>query len=69
MKFTHQLKFNSVPEWKEHYIHYNVLKKIVYAIAKAEADEVKANDEEHIEPLLAHEKVSRFLLHSAPSTP
>jgi phosphate transporter len=34
MKFSHLLKFNTVPEWRDHYIHYAVLKKIIYAIAK-----------------------------------
>nr|BBC28486.1 low-affinity phosphate transporter [Eudorina sp. NIES-3984]BBC28497.1 low-affinity phosphate transporter [Eudorina sp. 2006-703-Eu-15] len=38
MKFTHQLKFNSVPEWREHYIQYAHLKKYIYALAKREAD-------------------------------
>lgn len=38
MKFTHQLKFNSVPEWREHYIQYAHLKKYIYALAKKEAD-------------------------------
>ncbi|GFR50479.1 hypothetical protein Agub_g12739 [Astrephomene gubernaculifera] len=38
MKFTHQLKFNSVPEWREHYINYTHLKKYIYALAKKEAD-------------------------------
>lgn len=39
MKFTHQLKFNCVPEWKEHYINYTVLKKIIYHIAAIESKE------------------------------
>jgi hypothetical protein len=26
MKFSHQLKFNSVADWKDHYIHYANLK-------------------------------------------
>nr|BCL66262.1 low-affinity phosphate transporter [Volvox reticuliferus] len=38
MKFTHQLKFNSVPEWREHYIQYAHLKKYIYALAKREVD-------------------------------
>nr|ADI46909.1 PTC1m [Volvox carteri f. nagariensis] len=38
MKFTHQLKFNSVPEWREHYIQYAHLKKYIYALAKKEAN-------------------------------
>lgn len=39
MKFTHQLKFNAVPEWKEHYINYPLLKKIIYATRAAECQE------------------------------
>lgn len=41
MKFTHQLKFNSVPEWREHYVQYAHLKKYIYALAKREADAQK----------------------------
>ena len=49
MKFTHQIKFNSVPEWRDHYIDYAHLKKIIYAISKAEADEQQhGHDEEHL---------------------
>jgi SPX domain protein involved in polyphosphate accumulation len=29
MKYTHVLKYNSVPEWREHYINYPLLKKIL----------------------------------------
>lgn len=36
MKFTHQLKFNAVPEWKEFYINYPLLKKIIYATRAGE---------------------------------
>ncbi|KAI8465297.1 MAG: low-affinity phosphate transporter [Monoraphidium minutum] len=39
MKFTHQLKFNAVPEWKEHYINYPLLKKIIYATRAAECQD------------------------------
>lgn len=28
MKFSHQLKFNSVADWKDHYVHYANLKKV-----------------------------------------
>lgn len=54
MKFTHQLKFNSVPEWKEYYINYSALKKIVYAISSAEVSrpESPAADEEAQQALL-----------------
>jgi phosphate transporter len=30
MKFSHVLKFNTVPEWREHYINYAALKKLIY---------------------------------------
>lgn len=36
MKFSHQLKFNSVADWKDHYVHYANLKKIIYEIARLE---------------------------------
>lgn len=36
MKFTHSLKFNAVPEWRDHYLAYAALKKIIYAITSAE---------------------------------
>jgi phosphate transporter len=39
MKFTHQLKFNAIPEWKEHYINYPLLKKIIYATRAAECQD------------------------------
>lgn len=53
MKFAHQLKFNSVPEWKEHYLHYAALKKIIYQIAKAEGPGGwKAEDGENLSSLL-----------------
>lgn len=38
VKFTQQLKFNGVPEWREHYVQYGHLKKYIYALAKWEAD-------------------------------
>ncbi|KAG0225625.1 low-affinity phosphate transporter [Actinomortierella wolfii] len=34
MKFSHQLQFNVVPEWADHYIAYSNLKKIIYQIEK-----------------------------------
>eukprot|EP00879_Flechtneria_rotunda_P007786 GHRR01008159.1.p1 GENE.GHRR01008159.1~~GHRR01008159.1.p1 ORF type:complete len:762 (+),score=241.90 GHRR01008159.1:161-2446(+) len=36
MKFTHVLKFNSVPEWREAYINYALLKKLILAASTAE---------------------------------
>ncbi len=39
MKFTHVLKFNSVPEWRESYINYPLLKKLILAASTAEAYE------------------------------
>nr|ADF43123.1 PTC1p [Chlamydomonas reinhardtii]ADF43163.1 PTC1m [Chlamydomonas reinhardtii] len=58
MKFTHQLKFNSVPEWREHYIQYGHLKKYIYALAKKEADlQAGGQDEEALlAPLLEAER-------------
>lgn len=52
MKFTHQIKFNSVPEWRDHYIDYAHLKKLIYAIAKEE-QHVHGHEEDHLgHPLL-----------------
>ncbi|KAF9344604.1 low-affinity phosphate transporter, partial [Mortierella sp. AD094] len=34
MKFSHQLQFNVVPEWADHYLAYSNLKKIIYQIEK-----------------------------------
>eukprot|EP00878_Enallax_costatus_P012608 GHUV01013167.1.p1 GENE.GHUV01013167.1~~GHUV01013167.1.p1 ORF type:complete len:652 (+),score=137.56 GHUV01013167.1:111-2066(+) len=39
MKFTHVLKFNSVPEWRESYINYPLLKKLILAASTAEYHE------------------------------
>ena len=38
MKFSHALKFNANSAWKDHYINYNRLKKLIY---KKEAEETK----------------------------
>ena len=46
MKFTHVLKFNAAPEWKEQYLNYQLLKKIVYATSTAEAAEAGGRDGE-----------------------
>jgi SPX domain len=34
MKFSHNLKFNAVPEWRVRYLDYSKLKKLSYAIEK-----------------------------------
>ncbi|KAK5778257.1 Pho91p PWA37_000500 [Arxiozyma heterogenica] len=34
MKFSHSLKFNSVPEWASKYIAYSHLKKIIYTLQR-----------------------------------
>ena len=38
MKFSHALKFNANSAWKDHYINYNRLKKLIY---RREAEETK----------------------------
>ena len=54
-RFLSRLPF-SLQEWRAHYIDYPHLKKIIYAIAKAEADELQVHDEEHLgHPLLPGE--------------
>ena len=35
MKFSHSIQLNASPEWREHYLAYSHLKKIIYAIEKA----------------------------------
>ncbi|KAF8065942.1 SPBC3B8.04c [Scenedesmus sp. PABB004] len=39
MKFSHVLKYNSVPEWREAYINYPLLKKLILAASAAEYHE------------------------------
>ncbi|KAI9295894.1 SPX-domain-containing protein [Neoconidiobolus thromboides FSU 785] len=34
MKFSHTVQFNAVPEWRNHYIAYSNLKKLIYQIEK-----------------------------------
>ena len=34
MKFSHSIKFNTVPEWSENYISYSNLKKLIYTLEK-----------------------------------
>ncbi|KAG1681509.1 hypothetical protein FOA52_014015 [Chlamydomonas sp. UWO 241] len=46
MKFSHQLDFNVVPDWRKEYLNYEALKKDIYAIAKAEAGVHHAHDED-----------------------
>lgn len=50
MKFSESLKYNSVPEWKQYYINYNGLKKLIYALQKKRLNPGE-NDEE-IEEIL-----------------
>lgn len=60
MKFSHQLQFNQVPDWCDHYIQYESLRRILYTIAKAEAETgAHGTDTEdgHIEHRKARETV------------
>ncbi len=34
MKFSHSIKFNTVPEWSDNYISYSNLKKLIYTLEK-----------------------------------
>ncbi|KAI9013901.1 SPX domain-containing protein [Phycomyces nitens] len=34
MKFSHQIQFNAVPDWADHYLPYSNLKKLIYSIEK-----------------------------------
>lgn len=38
MKFHQSLKFNSVPDWQDHYIDYDSLKKVIYNLQKKQLD-------------------------------
>ncbi|EGV62249.1 member of the phosphate permease [Yamadazyma tenuis] len=38
MKFNQSLKFNIVPEWSDHYLAYDHLKKIIYGLQKKQLD-------------------------------
>lgn len=44
LQFSHQLKFNSVADWKDHYIHYANLKKLIYEIARLEQPQRASED-------------------------
>lgn len=35
MKFSHSIQINSTPEWRDHYIAYSRLKKVIYDTEKA----------------------------------
>jgi phosphate transporter len=52
MKFTEQLKFNSVPEWKEYYVNYSQLKGIIDNICRIEsraaASATVEDEEQHL---------------------
>ena len=67
MKFTHVLKFNAVPEWKEHYINYPILKKLLTQAHQAESEGfyegIPAADEEagSRTPLLSQSTLSRSI--------
>lgn len=53
MKFSHSLKFNSIPEWTNHYLNYEKLKKLIYTLEKQSIDDDNySNDEE----------ISKFIL-------
>ncbi|SAL99058.1 hypothetical protein [Absidia glauca] len=40
MKFSHSLKFNAVPDWLDHYVAYDHLKKIIFQMEKEKVDAV-----------------------------
>ena len=43
MKFSHSLQLNSVPDWSQHYLDYQHLKKVVYSL---EREQYASNDTE-----------------------
>ncbi|KAI8644914.1 SPX domain-containing protein [Parasitella parasitica] len=40
MKFSHSLQFNAVPDWTEHYVAYDQLRKLIFQIEKDKVDAV-----------------------------
>ncbi|KAK4512173.1 uncharacterized protein ATC70_013416 [Mucor velutinosus] len=40
MKFSHSLQFNAVPDWIDHYVAYDQLKKLIFQIEKERVDAV-----------------------------
>lgn len=40
MRFSHFLKYNSVPEWQSHYLDYSELKNLIYTL---QTDELQSN--------------------------
>ncbi|KAI9361853.1 SPX domain-containing protein [Pilaira anomala] len=38
MKFSHSLQFNAVPDWIDHYVAYDHLKKLIFQIEKERVD-------------------------------
>ncbi|CAI5757817.1 unnamed protein product [Candida verbasci] len=38
MKFSHSLKFNAVPEWRDDYLNYPTLKKIIYKLQQEQIE-------------------------------
>ncbi|KAJ2957964.1 hypothetical protein NQZ79_g6422 [Umbelopsis isabellina] len=43
MKFSHTLQFNAVPEWTDHYLAYDHLKKLIYQLEKERVEERAQN--------------------------
>eukprot|EP00892_Ulva_mutabilis_P010916 jgi/Ulvmu1/8197/UM041_0006.1 len=76
MKFAHQLTFNTNPDWRQSYIDYNKLKRLIYTIERVEAEEHHVADsvlrrsmEESRLPSVSFDGAERPLLqHSASIT-
>lgn len=64
MKFSHSLHLNSVPDWSQHYLDYQHLKKVVYSL---EREQYASNDTETGEHGATLESESETLLSSDPS--
>ncbi|SCV00838.1 LAMI_0G07624g1_1 [Lachancea mirantina] len=43
MKFSHSLKYNSVPGWQEHYLNYSQLKKLIYNLQSQDLRSLNEN--------------------------
>ncbi|KAI9276393.1 SPX domain-containing protein [Sporodiniella umbellata] len=61
MKFSHSLQFNAVPDWLDHYVAYDQLKKLIFRIEKEKVDIMNNSmDPEKADSTITHGE-DRFL--------
>lgn len=61
MKFTHDLKFNKAPDWKDSYVDYWHLKKLIYKNEKSAAENRSNSADPERLSLLSSFRYSDFL--------